>query len=112
MLIGRVPVGNPTTENYPAALRLSPDRKMLAATGRGQNIISLFAIGDNGLLSQLAEVSSGGVWPRDVQFTPDGKYLVCANERSNRLTAFSLSGGHPEPCDSIGVPAPACVLFT
>lgn len=112
MLVGRVPVGSVSAPNHPAALRLSPDRRMLAATGRGQNIISLFAIGENGLLSQLAEVSSGGDWPRDVQFTPDGKYLVCANERSGRLTAFSLSGGRPEPCDSIAISAPTCVLFT
>lgn len=112
VLIGRVPVGSASGENYPAALRLSPDRKMLVATGRGQNIISLFAIGDNGLLSLLSEVPSGGNWPRDVQFTPDGRYLVCANERSNRLTVFTVSGGHPELCDSIGVPAPACILFT
>lgn len=112
MLIGRVPVGGVNGANYPAALRLSPDRKLLAATGRGQNIISLFAIGENGLLSRLAEVPSGGDWPRDVQFTPDGRYLVCANERSNRLTAFAMKNGHPEQCDSIGVPAPACVLFT
>lgn len=111
VLVGRVPVGNASEENFPAALRLSPDRKILAASGRGQNIISLFAIGDNGLLSQLTEISSGGNWPRDIQFTPDGKYLVCANERSNRLTAFAVSDGHPELCDSIGVPAPACILF-
>lgn len=112
MLIGRVPVGGVNGQNYPAALRLSPDRKTLAATGRGQNIISLFAIGENGLLSKQAEISSGGDWPRDVQFTPDGKYLVCANERSNRLTAFALKNGQPEPCDAIGVTAPTCVLFT
>ena len=110
MLIGRVPVGG--TANYPAALRLSPDQKLLAATGRGENIISLFSIGENGMLSLLTEVSSRGDWPRDVQFSPDGKYLICANQRSNNLTAFEIEDGRLEYRSELRIPAPACVAFT
>ena len=111
-LIGRVPVGDGSAPNAPAALRLSPDQRLLAATGRGQNVISLFSIGENGMLARLTEVSSRGDWPRDVQFSPDGKYLVCANERSNTLTAFSLEEGRLEYRSSVHVPSPACVLFS
>lgn len=110
-LIGRVPVGDGGAPNYPAALRLSPDQRLLAATGRGQNVISLFSIGENGMLARLTEVSSRGDWPRDVQFSPDGKYLVCANQRSNTLTAFALEGGHLEYRSEVRVHEPACVLF-
>lgn len=112
MLIGRVPVGDGSAPNAPAALRLSPDQKLLAATGRGQNVITLFSIGENGMLARLTEVSSMGDWPRDVQFTPDGKYLVCANQNSGTLTAFAIEDGHLEYRSSARVPAPACVLFT
>ena len=42
------------------------------------------------LLDRLTEVSSGGDWPRDVQFTPDGRFLVCCNERSNRLACSGV----------------------
>lgn len=111
-LIGRVPIGDSSAENLPAALRLSPDGKMIAATGRGQNVISLFSIGDNGMLARLTEVSSRGDWPRDVQFSPDGKYLVCANQRSNTVTAFAIEGGHLEYRSSVSVTAPACALFS
>lgn len=110
MLIGRVPVGS--TTNFPAALRLSPDEKLLAATGRGENIISLFAVGENGMLSLLTEVSSRGDWPRDVQFSPDGKYLVCANQKSSTLTAFEIEEGRLEYRSELRIPAPACVAFT
>lgn len=110
MLIGRVPVGN--SANFPAALRLSPDQRLLAATGRGENIISLFAIGENGMLSLLTEVSSRGDWPRDVQFSPDGKYLVCANQRSNTLTTFEIEAGRLEYRSELRISAPACVVFT
>lgn len=110
-LIGRVPIGDGIAPNYPAALRLSPDERLLAASGRGQNVIALFCIGENGLLSRLTEVSCGGDWPRDIQFTPDGRFIVCANERSDTLTAFGVMDGRLEPCGSIRVPAPACILF-
>ena len=110
-LIGRVPIGDSSVENYPAALRLSPDGKMIAATGRGQNVISLFSIGDNGMLARLTEVSSRGDWPRDVQFSPDGKYLVCANQKSNTLTAFEIDQGRLEYRSELRIPSPACVTF-
>ena len=112
-LIGRVPVGDSFSPNQPAALRLSPDGTMLAATGRGQDVITLFRLGDNGLPARLTEVSSGGACPRDVQFTPDGRYLVCANQVSGTLTAFALNDGHLERAGSLSLPsmAPACVLF-
>jgi len=110
MLIGRVPIGG--TGNLPAALRLSPDEKLLAATGRGENIIALFAVGENGMLSLLSEVSSRGDWPRDVQFSPDGRWLVCANQQSDALTAFEITGGRLEYRSRLRVSAPSCVVFT
>lgn len=109
VLIGRVPIGSGV--NAPAALRLSPDQKLLAATGRGENIISLFSVGDNGMLARLTEVSSRGDWPRDAQFSPDGKYLVCANQNSNTLTAFAVEDGHLDFRSELRVPSPACVVF-
>ena len=110
-LIGRVPVGDGDAPDYPAALRLSPDQRLLAATGRGQNVISLFAIGENGLPARLTEVSSRGDWPRDVQFSPDGKYLVCANQKSNSVVAFALNDGRLEYRSELRIHEPACVLF-
>ena len=68
-------------------------------------------VGENGMLSLLTEVSSRGDWPRDVQFSPDGKYLVCANQQSNSLTAFEIVDGRLEYRSELRIPAPACVAF-
>lgn len=111
MLVGRVSVGS-RSGNAPAALRLSPDRKYIAASVRGENVISLFAIALNGMLVRMTEVSCMGDWPRDIQFTPDGKYLVCANQKSGTVTAFAVNNGRLDYVSSVNVPAPACVLFT
>jgi 6-phosphogluconolactonase len=38
----------------------------------------------------IGEAPSGGVWPRHLAVTPDGRYLVVANEHSGRLTALAI----------------------
>ena len=63
------------------------------------------------MLSLLTEVPSRGDWPRDVQFSPDGKYLVCANQKSSTLTAFEIEQGRLEYRSELRIPAPACVTF-
>lgn len=110
-LVARLPVGEGDAPDYPAALRLSPDGRLLAATGRGQNVVSLFRITDSGLPVKLAEAQSGGDWPRDVQFTPDGQRLICANERGDSLTLFDLEGGRLRMTGRLSTPAPTCILF-
>ena len=75
--------------------------------GYGQESIARVALRD----ARLTEMSSGGDWPRDVQFTPDGRFLVCCNERSNRVTAFALSEGRLEQIDALELTAPTNVIF-
>lgn len=111
-LIGRVGIGDGIGENAPAALRLSPNEKLLLATGRGQNVLSLFSLGDRGMPARLTEVSSRGEWPRDAQFSPDGRFIVCANQRSNSATVFAVCEDRLEYLGAARVPSPACVLFT
>lgn len=110
-LIGRMPVGGMKGANYPAAIRLSLDEGMLAATGRGEDIVSLYAIGAGGMLSHLCTESSRGAFPRDVCFTPDGKYLVCANQKGNSLSAFEVRGGRLHYVSQAEFEAPSCVQF-
>lgn len=106
--IGRMPVGN---ANFPAALRLSPDETLLAATGRGEDIVSLFAVGEGGMLSSLCTVSSRGAWPRDVAFSPDGRMLACANERGNSISVFEVDGGRLRYRGQAEFEKPSCIAF-
>ena len=110
-VVARLPIGDGRVVNYPAALRLSPDGTMLAASGRGQNIVTLYKITEGGLPVQLTQVSSGGDWPRDVQFTPDGGRLLCANERSGDVTLFAVEEGRLRLIDRLTTPAPTCFVF-
>ena len=109
--VARLPIGDGRTPNFPAALRLSPDGSMLAASGRGQDIVALYKITESGLPVQMTQVASGGVWPRDVQFTPDGRRLLCANERSGDVTLFAIEEGRLRLLDRLRTPAPTCILF-
>ena len=110
-LVGRMPVGGLGKENFPAALRLSPDETMLVATGRGEDIAALYAITDTGMLSQLCTVSTRGSYPVDAEFTPDGKYLVCANQKGNSLTVFEISLGRLHFKSQTEFESPMCVTF-
>ncbi|MBQ8088311.1 MAG: lactonase family protein [Clostridia bacterium] len=110
-LVGRLPLGGGDRFNAPAALRISPDGGYLAASVRGENLIALFRITESGMPVKLTETWCGGDWPRDIQFTPDGEYLLCANERGNALTAFHLENGRLKQIGEYATPAPTCILF-
>jgi 6-phosphogluconolactonase len=68
----------------------------LSATGahlhvgiRGSNRIATFGIdGDGARLSAIADVASGGDWPR--HHAEDGRWLHVANERSGGIASFEL----------------------
>jgi len=72
-----------------AEIRLSPDEKFLYASNRGEaNEIIVFQISDQGKLNHIQTLSSGGNTPRNFNLTPDGKFVLVANQNSNSLLAF------------------------
>ncbi len=82
----------PVIENWPGAIRLSPDGKYLYISNRGDDSISQFVRVRN-RMKLLRVTGCGGHWPRDFAFSPDGKFAVTANERSGNLASFRV---HPE----------------
>ncbi len=98
-----------------AAIKVAPDQRHLYVSGRAQSKIAAFEINrENKQLKALTSVDTGGVWPRDFSITPDGSYLVVANEKSNNVTSLRR---HPESGlleltgSSIGVGSPVCIVF-
>ncbi|MDD4817027.1 MAG: beta-propeller fold lactonase family protein [Victivallaceae bacterium] len=79
------------TENYPGALRLSPDGRWLVVTNRGDNTLGFFTCGGDGDWKLVSTVPCGGVWPRDCYFH-DGRIYV-ANDRSHNIAEFEFSDG-------------------
>ena len=85
----------------------------LYASVRLDESVTVFRINGDGSLTWLQYVKCGGSWPRDINLTPDGRYLYSANERENTVTAFSRSydGRLSAMGAQASVPAPNDIVF-
>jgi 6-phosphogluconolactonase len=73
-----------------AEVRFSPDGKFLYASNRGDaNELIVFETIDDGKLTHVQTIHSGGIAPRNFNITPDGKFLLAGNQNSNLLLVFS-----------------------
>ncbi|MFI3324618.1 MAG: beta-propeller fold lactonase family protein [Clostridia bacterium] len=82
------------TNNAPAAIRFSPCKKYIAVSNRGHDSISLFDVKNN--MKLIQNISSYGKGPRDIEFSNDGKFLLCANQNSNNISFYSVTDGKLE----------------
>lgn len=92
-----------------AAIRLSPDECFLYVSTRFADVITVFSI-DGCTLKQVQQTGSGGVHPRDILLTPDGRWLLAANRTEGGLVSFPVDreSGRLGPVRS-RVPAPEAV---
>ena len=100
--------------NYCADIHITSDGKILYASNRGHNSLSVFTIDPgSGKLNLIYNQNVCGDWPRNFQISPDEKYLVVANQYSNNMVSFRIeqSGRNLEPVDTIKINAPVCILF-
>lgn len=99
-------------ENLPAAIKLSPDHRMLVVSNRGHDSIAVYRIGADGVLDDPSFTPCGGKDPRDLAFSPDGRFLYAANQNSHTITAFSVRNGALEPMGTVAqVESPVCLRF-
>ncbi|WP_051468859.1 lactonase family protein [Actinomadura oligospora] len=112
-LPARRDAANPTA-NSSAAVRVSPDGAHVYSTDRGDDTIAVHAtVAGGAALEPVEVVSCGGVWPRDIALTPDGRLLFCANQRSGTVTVFRRdpdTGRLTPAAEPLAVPAPSSVL--
>ncbi|MBF8191366.1 lactonase family protein [Nonomuraea sp. K274] len=93
------------TPTSPSHLELAGD--LVYVANRGPNTIMVLSAAD---LSPVAEVPTGGDWPR--HFAVDGDRMYVANQESGSVTVFILKDGVPEPPgETYEVESPACVLI-
>jgi 6-phosphogluconolactonase len=98
------------TGAQPSEIAVGPDGRFLYVANRGIDTVSVFSLADDAL-AYLAEVPTGGRWPR--HFAVVGEHLYVANERSHALVGFHLdrdSGVPQEPGSVLELPSPTCVL--
>lgn len=101
--------------SYCADIHVSKDGSFVYGSNRGHNSIATFGVADDGYtLAYKGAVSVEGDWPRNFGITPDGEWMLVANQKSHTITVFKINRktGMPE---FIGkkyeLPSPVCIEF-
>ena len=96
-----------------AAIRLSYDGKLIAASNRFHDSVACFDVnGATGLLSLKGIYPVGGATPRDINFSPDDKWLLSANQDSDNVTVLSVKDGFRlVDGAALSVSKPTSILF-
>ncbi|MDM1293537.1 lactonase family protein [Sphingobacterium sp. N143] len=102
-------------KNGGADIKVSADGKFLYATNRGDaNTIATFSVEKDGELKKLSNTAVKGNGPRNFNLSPDGKYLLVANQYTNNIVLFkrdTKTGLLTDAGKEITVPAPVCIIF-
>ncbi|MGW3664438.1 lactonase family protein [Streptomyces sp. NPDC005141] len=96
---GRLTVGEPQSTgtgggtNYPAQILVTSNGSYAFLANRGHNSLTRYAIeADGARLRLLDTVPVGGDFPRHIAFSPDGRLLFAANQRSSTVSVFHVDG--------------------
>ncbi len=118
--VGRVsamPPGFPGKADA-AAIRLSPDERMLLVSNRGMlsnpkpDFITWLHIANNGIPEVGGFADTPGRTPRDCNFTPDGRFVLAALQVDNSLALYAVEAGGLRLVDVCReVPSPACIAI-
>ncbi|WP_320067612.1 lactonase family protein [Micromonospora sp. RTGN7] len=109
-LRGRVDASARAGHVQPSEITVGPDGRFLYVGNRGVGTVSVFAVAGE-LPELVAEVKTGGEWPRHVVLA--GEHLYVADERADMVRVFRVdaSTGIPTPVgEPVPVPSPTCVL--
>ena len=97
-----------------ADIRIAPSGKFVYVSLRFCDCLAVLKVNPEGLLSLLGHRNSGGEMPRNFSITPDGRFLVVANQLGNNLSVFPVdqdSGLPEERSQVIDIPSPCFVLI-
>lgn len=97
-------------DNTAAAIRLSSDGRLLFASHRGDDCVSVFRTEENAPAEWLFNAPCGGNGPRDFFLTPDDRFLICANERDGSLSVLLREENGLRFRSKVALPNALCVL--
>lgn len=102
-------------DNYPADLHLSADGAFLYGSNRGHDSIAVFAVDhQDGRLTPVQHISTGGKFPRNFCLSPDGRFLLVANQDSDNIVVFAIdriSGKLTRTGVEYAVKTPVCLIW-
>ncbi len=97
-----------------AAIKLHPSGGWLAVSSRGDDVIIIFRVTEEGGLEEVSRTAAGVKTPRDFSFDPSGRWLITAGQDDDRLAVFSFDTetGELEASDEKATsPKPVCLVF-
>jgi len=128
--ISQLPADTPNTlNNTGAAICITTDAKHLYCSNRGHDSIVGYSVdattGQLTLVSHVpvgAPVSvegfstmgvEGGQCPRDINLSPDNKFVLCANQNGGTITVYARdeATGVLTQVSAIGAKTPTCIKF-
>lgn len=113
--VSTLPAGVKVEKGYSTAeILVHPGGKFLYGSNRGHDSIAIFAIED-GKLTLVGHESTQGKTPRNFNITPDGQWLIAANQNSDNLVVYKIdqqTGKLTPTGDPVKCFAPVCVKFT
>lgn len=104
-----------TGQNGAAEIKFSPDYKFIYASNRGDaNSIALLKVGKDGALTRSEVYDTGGRGPRNFNISPDGHYVLVANQATDNIQVFKrdpATGALTDTQKQIEVSTPVCIVF-
>jgi len=100
--------------SYCAEIRITKDGRFLYVSNRGHNSLALFRVTPSGDDLELrANFSVHGNFPRFFTLTPDEKYLLVANQKSDNIVVFrrDQQTGRLQYTNQMRIAAPVCMVF-
>ncbi|MGV3762367.1 lactonase family protein [Parapedobacter sp.] len=99
-----------------ADIKLSPDGQFLYASNRGDaHTLAIYGVDTaSGKLTKIGNQSVLGRGPRNFALSPDGKYLLVANQQSDEVVVFerdTATGLLADTGKRINVGSPVCLVF-
>ncbi|MFH8404084.1 lactonase family protein [Streptomyces sp. NPDC018019] len=108
------PTGTGPGTSYPAQFLVTRDGAFAYLANRGHNSLTRYAVEAAGARLRLLDtVPTGGDFPRHIAFSPDGRLLFAAHQKSGSVTVFSVDprrGGLRRLGEPFPAPVPVCVL--
>lgn len=101
-------------QNTCADIHYHPNGNFIYGSNRGHNSIVVLQNNLDGRLLVKGHVPSGGEIPRNFMITPDGKWMVTANQNSSTVQVYTIDAATGMPVakgNPVPVATPVCLKF-
>ena len=109
-----LPDGTPPAGATTAEIALHPSGKWLYVSTRGPDVLSVFAVSDDGKLTRTQVAPANVKVPRGFAIDPKGHWLIAAGQADNKIAVLKIdpaTGMLSSTGQAAQASAPVCVLF-